>query len=333
MNLEADLERIIRQQFDLHEIHYERELDVTSLAARYLEMSNRRVTPTPRMVHSSEEMNDSLGKLLEEANPLRLELAKEAHETVFAIEQFFKGGENVNCFQSKGIQYATGKPSRDGLLWDYGMRHFHLRLGVEPSGFARRSEFLLFAIVTVDSAYFVDVRRHPQLHDLGWVRQDLLRIALSNWPELVEGHVLRGVRPPGLADHQKQELRRKNINSVAEFDGRAIMPLGGGTMADGSSLVCRMWAMRLLHEIALHQGYFESEPQEVVSALESKGNPKEMNLELALLDSLDLSVNVISSLGQANCLSRELSAMGFTVVEPPMRRPIVVTLGHAVSQH
>ena len=60
MNLKSDLTRIIKQQFDQLQICYEDNLDVCSLAACYFEMLNRRVIPSRRRVHFSEEIHDSL---------------------------------------------------------------------------------------------------------------------------------------------------------------------------------------------------------------------------------------------------------------------------------
>jgi hypothetical protein len=42
----------------------------------------------------------------------------------------------------------TAPRKLDGLLWDYGMHHLHLRRIVDTDGFVERSDWLLFAIVT-----------------------------------------------------------------------------------------------------------------------------------------------------------------------------------------
>ena len=48
MNFLSDLERILKQQFDEHNIFYEEKWDVNALAAHYFEMLKRMIALTPR---------------------------------------------------------------------------------------------------------------------------------------------------------------------------------------------------------------------------------------------------------------------------------------------
>ena len=64
MNFRSDLEQIIKEQFDSNDIRYEADMDVGSLAARYFEMLNRLIVPSPRNVVFSEEIHGSLGRLV-----------------------------------------------------------------------------------------------------------------------------------------------------------------------------------------------------------------------------------------------------------------------------
>ena len=327
-NLQSDLALIIKQQFDKAGICYDNGMDVCGLAARYLEILNRRIVPTPRRVHFSEEIHDSLGALKRNAEMEQQEKAAAAWTALFRLRHLLTEGKNVNGFLSKRIGFATGQKSKDGLLWDFGMHHFHLSEEVETSGFVKRSNYLLFAIITQEHAYFVDVRPHRDPQNLGWVRQELLKIVHSNWPALIDANVLQGVKGTVLTDEEIEELRRKNIIHVSEIGGNAIAPIGGGTAVDGSSLPCWVSAMRLLHEVTQHQRYFDSQPQELRSGLEAKRIEiaGKMEFELVLLDDLDPSNEVIDSLKEDQCLSRNLCEMGFAVVEATTRSPIVVSL-------
>lgn len=331
MSFESDLATIIKQQFDQAGICYDSGLNVCSLAARYLEMVNRRIVPTPRSVHFSQEIHDSLGDLKRKVDPDQKKKADEAWTAVFLIRYLLTEGKNVNGFLHKGINYAKGKRSRDGLLWDYGMHHFHLSKESESSGFVKRSDYLLFAVVTQEDAYFVDVRRHPDPNDpndVGWVEQDLLKIVHSNWPNLIGSNILRGVKGDVLTDKEKKELRRKNVNHIAAIDGNAIAPLGGGTAFDGSSIRCRWFAMQLLHEVKRHQLFFDSHPKDLRSALGGNGVKiaGKMEFELVLLDDLNLSDELMDLLRKDQCLSRDLCQMGFAIVEATTRLPIAVSL-------
>ena len=58
MNFRADLEQIIKEQFDSNDICYEANMDVDHLAARYLEIQNRWIVLSPRnVVFSLEGLN------------------------------------------------------------------------------------------------------------------------------------------------------------------------------------------------------------------------------------------------------------------------------------
>ena len=314
VSFKSDLADIVKQQFDKTSICYDDNLDVCGLAACYLEMLNRRIVPIPREVYFSEEIHNSLGSLRRKADMEQREKTAEAWTALFLIRHLLTEGKDVNGFLSKRIDSATGKRSRDELLWDFGMHHLHLSRALEPSGdFVKRSDYLLFAIITQEHAYFVDVRPHRDPQNLGWVRQELLKTVHLNWPELIEPNVLRGVKGAVVTDEQKKELRRKNTNHVPELGGNAVAPLGGGTMGDGSSLVCRWLAQKLLHEISCHQDRFDTQPSDLRSALEDKGLGKagEMEFELVLLDGLNPSDELIDSLREDQCLSRRPLSNGF----------------------
>ena len=284
----------------------------------------------PRKVHFSSELSDSLGKIVQETDAERTEKALEAWRAIFLIRDLFVKGENVTRFLSKNVKHFLSELKKtDGLLLHFGMHHFHLSGKLEKSGeFSKRSDYLLFAIIADADAFFVDVRLHPAPESLVWFRQDLLNIVYSNWPELVEPHMLRGVKGDKLTNEQKKELRRKNINHVTELGDDAISPIGGGMMCDGSSTLYGVRADKLLNEINRHQSYLDSQPVELRSKLEAKGMEiaGAMEFQLVSLDSLSPSDELIEALSEGQCLSRDLCRMGFAIVEATTRLPVVISL-------
>ena len=230
-------------------------------------------------------------------------------------------------FLSKGV---SDLKSQDKMLWDFGMHHFHLDRTLEPSGsFVERSDYLLFAIITDADAYFVDVRPHHDPQGLEWVRQDLLDIVHSNWPELVEANVIRGIMGGGVrSDKELKELRKASVNNTPQLGDHVIFPLGGGVMTDGSSTRCRMLTSQLLHEVEQHQSYFDDKPAELRSGLEAKGIEiaSKMVFELVLLESLNPPAEVVDLLSAEQCFSTKLCRMGFVIVEKTTRVPIIVSL-------
>ena len=326
MSLRSDLASLIKHELDNAGIGYEDEMDLRLLTARYFELLTRRIVPAPRRVHFSNELNHSLGKLIQEPRAERRPNAQEAWRAVFLIRQLLAEGRNVTGFLSKQVDKLM---FADGLLWDFGIHHFHLNTTTEASGFVNRSDYLLFAMVADTEAYFLDVRPHHDPDGLKWVRQDLLDIAYSSWPKLAEKHVLHGILPGhNRTDEQVKELRRKNVNHVANLGDKVVAPMGGGMMTDGSSTLCRLRGMQLLGEIDRHQTVFDSPPTELLTGLNSSGIDITGGVEFRLLplESLNPSAELLDALNDSRCMSRKLSAMGFVVVEATTNTPIVVSL-------
>ena len=288
MSLESDLSRLIRDQFDKHGISYDRSMPLQRLIARYFEISTRRIEPTPRRVHFSDQIHTSLGELSRGGETDSS--ARDAWGMVFGLRQHLVDGVNVNAFLSKNIRNAAGW---DGLLWSYGMHHFHLGRETGRDGFVKRSKHLLFAIVAPKDAYFVDVRPHPPKDGIGWVSQELLQIVHSNWPKFIEANVLHGISGDELTDEEMQELRRNNMNYPMNIEGKAVVPLLGGIATDGSSVLCTLAANSLLQELRRQEKILRHDEVQraVAQDLGGKGFDVEPSLEfeLVLLEDLPTS--------------------------------------------
>lgn len=323
MSLESDLSSLIRDQFDKNGISFERTMGIERLTARYFEMTTRLIQPVPRSVHFSDQIHTSLGQLSREGESDSS--ARDAWGVVFGLRQHLVDGVNVNAFLSKSIRSAEGW---DGLLWTYGMHHFHLGRETDKDGFVKRSKHLLFAIVTPTDAHFVDVRPHPPRNGIGWVSQELLHIVHSSWPDLIEANVLHGVSGDELTNDEMQELRRKNVNYAMSIHGKAIAPLGGGMASDGSSVQCTVSAISLLKELRNHEEVLRNEAvrKAVAEDLRGKGHDVEPTLEfeLVILEELALTPELIATLTAERCISRDLCRRGFAVVEKKTRSPIVI---------
>ena len=324
MDFLADLTDIVLGCFRREGIEYCGSGDVKQLAALYCETRIRRIIPRPREVHFSDEIHSSLGRLARETEADKRDEAGEAWRTVFTLRHRLVNGEEVTRFLSKGAARAT---SQDGMLWDFGIHHFHLCRQLDDSGrFVKRSDYLLFAIITDHAAYFVDVKRHHDPEGLGWVRQDLLRIVHSNWPALIECHELPGVTGGRLTDQELQFLRKRNLNHATEIVGKATWPIGWGVMANGSSTWCRVWGSKLIHEIKLHERYFAGRPPEVRRALVDGGAEVAgvRKFRLAPIDSLGPSTELLEALTADQCFGKDLHGMGFVIVEATTGTPIVI---------
>ena len=142
----------------LADTNYDGNRDASYLAARYLEMLNRRIVPIPRQVLFSKEIHDSLGNLTRETKAKLRKTPAEAWGSVFLIRHLLAEGENVNGFLSKSIDSATGERSKTGFCGISACTTFTSASKLKASGFVKRSDYLLFAIINQENAYFVDVR-------------------------------------------------------------------------------------------------------------------------------------------------------------------------------
>ena len=314
MTLLSDLSRLIEGQLDKNSISYDQSMPLHRLVARYFEMNVRQVQPVPRRVHFSDRTHASLGELSRRGKDDPS--AQNAWGVVFRLRQLLVEGANVNGFLSTRIRRAT---ARDGLLWHYGMHHFHLGGEMDVDGFVKRSDHLLFAIVAPEDAYFVDVRQHPPRDGVEWVRQELLHIVHSNWPQLIEENILHGVCTTQLADGEIHELRRENVNYAIEIDGKAIAPLGGGMAGDGSSMLCTIFASKLLGDIRYHEEVLNNDEvhESVARNLRAQGFDAGPTLafELVFLENLSPPPELLAALTAETCVSKDLCRTGLAIIE------------------
>ena len=318
MDLLSDFRVAIVSEFRHQGISFPETADLSRSVSRYLEMRIRRIEPVPREVHFSEEIHDSLGNLSRETDPKVRVKALEAWGRVFYLRHLFESGDTVMPFLSREVNNTEPKKP-DGLLWDYAMHHLHLSRDDDKSGFVKRSDWLLFAIVADQDVFFIDVRKHkdPERQGFEWVRQDLLDIVHNNWPELTESRLLHGVAGSEVTNAEKLELRQKNANLAHKVGGRVIGPLGFGTMADGHSSLCMFLALRLLHELKQHQRILANSSAELRATFVENGMPEhaEMDFKLVRRTELDIPEDQISKMCSVEGFSRTLWLNGFAVIE------------------
>jgi len=324
VSLSSDLLRLIGEEFDRNGIAYCRSLSVDRLAVRYYELLSRQIQPCPRAVHFSREIHASLEELAR--NGREKNVAGDARQAAFRLQELLEDGKNVNGFLSRNILHATGKASRDGLLFHYDIHHFHLSNERDADGFVSRSDYLLFAVVKPEDVFFVDVRRHPARGSAGWASQELLRTVHSNWPQLTERLIIRGIYGNRMTDDEVYEFRRHNMNSVIDVGGDALMPAFCGTALDGSIVLCKQRADELLNEVNFHEDEIckKENREKIVKELLERGieSGAELELELARFEELRVPPEQVDELMASSCRSRRLWRRGFAVVESRTRTPI-----------
>ena len=328
MNFRFDLTGILERKFFSYGIEFEvASMRASHLAASYFEMLERHIMPKPRKVYWSRELRRSLKQLALIQDHERRERAQKAISAVYELHRRLTCGGDVTPFLSKSIKHSPLKQKRrDGMLWSYGMHHFHLSPKTRQPGFVCRSDFLLFAIVRESQVYFVDVRRHPKGPE--WVQPDLLDIVLANWPGLIRRNALHGNHATTLTKEQEQELRRKNVNVVRKLGNLVVAPLGWGTTMAGTSTLCQVKADRLLFEIKKHEEAIVTNSSAFRGAVAAIGvdTSNGMHFELVSSSEVELTDAQKARLRAESCLSRGLFHMGYLVVERTMRVPVICTI-------
>lgn len=188
---------------------------IDSISYKFLNVRRRKLQARPRNVHESSEFqcpaNHSNG----------YELLKAKLTT----------GRDVTPYLSKSLLDINYD---DPLLNDWGIHHFHLGQTVEDSGFIDRTGPLLFALVTPDDAYCINIFPHG-----AWSEQGLIKILHRNWPAAIAGFKLNGVLgiAHSVSNRDIAKLRKAGVQTTVEVGpGVVYAPLGGGYSTAGTSI-------------------------------------------------------------------------------------------------
>lgn len=198
---------------------------------------NMLISQTPRKVVYSKEFS----------YPLKYEVALD--EFVAKVEN----GEDLMPFLSEKVHQSTNK---DGLLNDWGIHHFHLTKRFRSDGIAQRSQYQIFAYVTEETFYMIQV--YPHNKDLLYCQQEMIEILHKNWANVIEKYKLQGatnVRPK-MTDEMFANARKTGCYTFIQVEDVVYSPIGGGLASDSSSVQvgrqCSYWHNTLKDcEIAL----------------------------------------------------------------------------------
>lgn len=127
----------------------------------------------------------------------------------------------------------------DAILNDWNINHFHLGMGPHPrrAGFVARSGPVLFAVVTDDGLYCINVMSHGS-----WTDVQLLDAVYENWPQLLARCVIHGVSIAfNPSNDEIKALRKANVNiATKRTDGTIHGAAGMGYATSGISIKVMM---------------------------------------------------------------------------------------------
>lgn len=185
-----------------------------------------------------------------------------------SLKQKIAAGDDITPHQSTRLLDAE---FNDYLLNDWGIHHFHLSVEPHPkiAGFVARTGPLLFARLTSDEAFLIDVVEHD-----GWSEQRLVTIMHSNWAESIEGYRLKDVKGVEMmpSDSEIGLLRKAGVNTTIEVaKGVVYAPPGGGYTTSRVSVNVVLAVNRYLARVKKLEGYVRHNAEEIIEAIHSSG--------------------------------------------------------------
>jgi len=197
-----------------------RQYDSDALCIQYFNVLKRQIDIKPRKILVSKEFS-----------------CPKQHQTgIKLIRRKVESGQDLTPNLSKNIKLLD---YHDALLNDWGIYHFHLGDLLEKTGFIKRTGSVLFARVTDEYFYMLDVLGHDS-----WSQQRLVEIIHTNWQEsvslfkILEGYRLSNVSP---SDQDIAQFREYSISTFVQVsDGIIYSPIGGGYSRSGFSMDVRV---------------------------------------------------------------------------------------------
>lgn len=198
--------------------------DARELLIVYHNWMFRHVLATPRKVHVSAAFA---------ANPVAAQLKADLDALVVKIE---KGEElkphlstRVATVLDSSIKKLHQRKDLDLMLIEWEIHHLHISQDVQPNGFVKRDDPLLFAVFHPNDAYLLDVMTHNDFN-----RNHIMEIMVREFPDAGLIHEVKagtGQKILGLArkdtEDERNALRKAGINSMVEVDGKVYKPAGG----------------------------------------------------------------------------------------------------------
>ena len=158
-------------------------------------------------------------------------------------------GKNVNAYLSKSSLSAK---RIDGMLDNFGIKHFHLGDTIE-NGFIKRTKEIALGLVTDEEVFFILSKNHGKGHSNTWYETDVLEILHKQRPDLIEHcKVTHMCDLSNLISNTKdiKNFRDSNINApITLDDGTSYMPFNLGQTTAGFPIMYTMKMQSVAREI------------------------------------------------------------------------------------
>ncbi len=219
-----DMKRVLRK--DILDIGYPASaIDPDNVIYQYFVLKKRLIKKCPRQIEYADTFARPTNQIIEQGLTL--------------LEEKIRRGDNINPHLNRAM---TNVNYADKLLFDWGIYHFHLGMMTDADGFIHRTGDLLYAVVTADKVYCLNVASHGH-----WADKDFLETIARNWDFLLSEYELPGVTPTKVFDStETAALRKVNVNILQQLsNGKTYVPRGGGMLGNGGSSEAQQDRMQL----------------------------------------------------------------------------------------
>lgn len=154
------------------------------------------------------------------------------------VRQKAEQGQDLGPRQSTSMKKAS---YNDMLFNHWGLHHIHLGTTLMPGGaFVTRTGPVLFARVTPDTFYMIDVLDHGSAKSkFVWASLHLVEVIHRNWPDTIARYKVEGQAETTLDEKDISALRAGGVCPVVTLtDGTVYMPFRGyATSGDAIEVV------------------------------------------------------------------------------------------------
>ena len=154
-------------------------------------------------------------------------------------------GEDVNAYLSKSSIIAN---SVDGMLDNFGIKHFHLG-EIVKNDFIKRTGEIALGLVTDSEVFFVVSKQHGKGYGDIWYEKDVLEIIHKEKPSLISHCKVENMIDisPTISDTKDiKYYRNSNINGAITLDdGSTYMPFNLGQTLAGYGVGHTLYSQKL----------------------------------------------------------------------------------------
>lgn len=272
MDLCADYSELVKNWMKCQGIQSDK--DGEDLWYDFFNLQKKSVRPQKRTVHYSKEFVCP--------SEVKLGLKLLVHK--------FENGDDVSLHLSKD---ASSQSKFDGLLYDWGIYHFHLGETINnQTGRIKRTGPVLFAKIDNENVYCINIYSHGKNVQQPWTKQNLLKIIHNNWPQTIAKWKLpdgielypENITPP--TDSQYASLRKSGISTaIYVYKGIAYFSPGGGYTSTGHSQEIVRYCHKVHNTLKLNELYVRDNITSLVIKIEEIiGKPIGHRLHFKLME-------------------------------------------------